>query len=157
MTQYIIDFCNTFIEWLQEEDVTVLDRGFRDASDAFENIGIDCKMPAYLSKGLSQHPTEEANQSRLVAKVRWVVEAYHRRLKKCKFFYNVIENHHIPHMQKFVKITSAAMNAYLPPLSRDKTGDLEEATLMMQSACQANNGLKERVQEGALSSRGGNG
>ena len=155
MTQYIIDFCNTFIEWLQEEDVTALDRGFRDVIGALENIGIDCKMPAYLSKGLSQHPTEEANQSRLVTKVRWVVEAYHGRLKKVKFFYNVIENHHIPHMQKFVKITSAAMNAYRPPRSRDKTGDLAEATLMMQCACQANNDLKERVHGGALSRRGG--
>ena len=86
MTQYIIDFCNTFIEWLQEEDVTVLDRGFRDVIGALENIGIDCKMPAYLSKGLFQHPTKEANQSRLVTKVRWVVEAYHGRLKKWKFF-----------------------------------------------------------------------
>ena len=28
ITRYIIDFCDTFIDWLQEEDVTVLDRGF---------------------------------------------------------------------------------------------------------------------------------
>ena len=28
MTRYIIDFRETFIDWLQEEDVTVLDRGF---------------------------------------------------------------------------------------------------------------------------------
>ena len=75
MTRYIIDFCNTFIDWLQEEDVTVLDRGFRDVIDALESIGIDCKMPAYLSKGLSQHPTDMANQSRLVTKVRWAVES----------------------------------------------------------------------------------
>ena len=69
MTRYIIDFCDTFIDLLQEEDVIVLDRGFRDVIDALESIGIDCKMPAYLSKGLSQHPTDEANQFRLITKV----------------------------------------------------------------------------------------
>ena len=66
MTRYIIDCCFTFVDWLLEEDVTVLDRGFRNAINALESIGIDCKMPAYLSKDLSQHPTDEANQSRLV-------------------------------------------------------------------------------------------
>ena len=83
MTRYIIDFCDTFIDWLQEEDDnTVLDRDFRDVIYALESICIDCKMPAYLSKGLSQHPTDEATQSRLVTKVRWAVESYHGRLKK---------------------------------------------------------------------------
>ena len=50
MTRYIIDFCDTFIDWLQEEDDnTVLDRDFRDVIYALESIGIDCKMPAYSS------------------------------------------------------------------------------------------------------------
>lgn len=154
MTRYIIDLCDTFIDWLQEEDDTVLDRGFRDVIDALENIGIDCKMPAYLSKGLSQHRTDEANQSRPVTKVRWAVEAYHGRLKM-EFFYNVIENHHIPHMKNFVAITSAAMNAFRPLLATDKPQDLAEATLMLQSASQTTNTLKARVQLGALSSRDG--
>ena len=85
MTQYIIEFYNTLTCWLQEDDVTVLDRGFRDVNETFEQLRIDCKMPAYLSKGLSQHPTGEANHSRLVTKVRWSVEAYHGRIKNGNF------------------------------------------------------------------------
>ena len=80
MTQYIIEFCNTLTCWLQEDDVTVLDRGFRDVIETFEQLSIECKMPAYFSKGMSQHPTDKANHSRLVTKVRWSVEANHDRL-----------------------------------------------------------------------------
>ena len=86
-------------------------------------------MPAYLFKGLSQHHTDEANQSRLVTKFKWAVESYHGRLKQWKFFYNVKENHHISHMKNFVTITSAAMNAFRPPLTTDKPQDLAEANL----------------------------
>ena len=52
----------------------------------FEDLGLETKMPAYLKKGISQHTAKEANESRLVTKVRWVVEAYHCRLKKWLFF-----------------------------------------------------------------------
>ena len=47
------------------------------------------------------------------------------------------------------------MNAFRPPLTTDKPQDLAEATLMLQSATQTTNTLKTRVQEDALSSRGG--
>ena len=67
----------------------------------------------------------------------------------------MIENHHIKHLQNFVKIISAAMNAFRPPLITDKPDDLAEAELMLLSASHDNNALKERVQTGALSSRGG--
>ena len=47
------------------------------------------------------------------------------------------------------------MNAFRPPIITDKPGDLAEAELMLLSASHDNNALKERVQTGALSSRGG--
>jgi hypothetical protein len=34
-----------------------------------------CKMPTLLKKGQKQFTTFEANETRLVTKVRWVVEA----------------------------------------------------------------------------------
>ncbi|CAF4951891.1 unnamed protein product, partial [Rotaria socialis] len=37
------------------------------------------KMTIYLPKGQKQHTTNEANEARLVTKVRWTVESYHAR------------------------------------------------------------------------------
>ena len=82
ITQHILSLHGDLTDWLSEGDVCVVDRGFRDVLDVFENLGLETKMPSHLKKGLSQHTTEEANQSRLVTKVRWAVEAYHGRMKK---------------------------------------------------------------------------
>ena len=59
-------------------------------------------MPGYLSMGIFQHPTEIANQPRIVIKsgcgsISWDSEEME------VFFYNVIENDH-KHNAKFGKI-----------------------------------------------------
>ncbi|CAC5402839.1 unnamed protein product [Mytilus coruscus] len=62
-------------EWLQQDDVCIVDRGFRDVVEYLEEQGFSVQMPLYLKKGQKQHTTEEANTSRLVTKVRWIVES----------------------------------------------------------------------------------
>ena len=86
ITQHIFSLHCDMTDWLSEGGVFVVDRGFRDVLDVFEDLGLETKMPSFLKKGLSQHTTEEANQSRLVTQVRWEVEAYHGRMKKWLFF-----------------------------------------------------------------------
>lgn len=61
--------------WLQDNDLFIVDRGFRDSVDFLQNIGIETKMPAFLTKGKKQMDTDEANDTRLVTKLRWVVES----------------------------------------------------------------------------------
>ena len=61
--------------WLQEVDLTVADRGFRDLIDFLQSIGFRIEISEYLSKGQKQHSREEANHSRLVTKTRWVAES----------------------------------------------------------------------------------
>lgn len=56
-------------EWLNEDDVVVVDRGFRDSVELLNEFGIHSEMPAF-SKKKQQHPTEESNASRLVTKIR---------------------------------------------------------------------------------------
>ena len=56
-------------EWIHEDDVFIVDRGFRDSLDLLEDLGIRAKMPAFMKKGDRQMPTEDANASRLVTKV----------------------------------------------------------------------------------------
>ena len=55
--------------WLQDDDIMIVDRGFRDSAGVLSNLGIQMQMPSFLQKGQSQHTTEEANSSRLVTKV----------------------------------------------------------------------------------------
>lgn len=55
--------------WLQEEDVFVVDRGFRDAQDVLEDVGIKLEMPAFMKRGDKQLSTLDSNLSRVVTKV----------------------------------------------------------------------------------------
>ena len=62
--------------WLQDDDIMIVDRGFRDSAGVLSNLGIQMQMPSFLQKGQSQHTTEEANSSRLVTKVCFNI-SYH--------------------------------------------------------------------------------
>lgn len=78
--------------WFTENDVFVVDRGFRDAIDFLGEAGFRVKLPCYLPKGAKQHSTEEANMSRLITKVRWVVESVNGRIKQWIMLNKVIPN-----------------------------------------------------------------
>lgn len=62
------------LNWLQDDDIILLDRGFRDAVPTMQTLGFHVQMPSFLN-GKKQFTTEEANQSRLVTANRWVVES----------------------------------------------------------------------------------
>ena len=55
--------------WVQEEDIFIVDRGFRDSISYLEEMGIKAEMPAFMARGETQMSTESANTSRLVTKV----------------------------------------------------------------------------------------
>ena len=78
--------------WFKENDLFVVDLGFRDAVDFLEVAGFRVEMPCYLSKGTKQHSTKEANTSRLVTKVRWVVESVNGMIKQWRMLNKVIPN-----------------------------------------------------------------
>ena len=56
--------------WVEEGDIFVVDRGFRDSEAVLNDLGIRMEMPAFIRKGQKQLYAEEANSSRLVTKVR---------------------------------------------------------------------------------------
>lgn len=68
---------------LLENDVIVVDRGFRDVLEDLKSMKFIVKMPAVGDFSLPNAPLSKskANQSRLVTKVRWVVEARNGHLK----------------------------------------------------------------------------
>lgn len=54
--------------WLQEDDVLIVDRVFRDSSGVLADLAIQMEMPSFLQRGHKQHTTEDANSSRLITK-----------------------------------------------------------------------------------------
>ena len=58
-----------FRSFINENDVMVIDRGFRDSVKLLEEMGVHAAMPKFLKKGQKQMAVEDANMSRLVTKV----------------------------------------------------------------------------------------
>lgn len=111
--------------WLCQNDVLVVDRGFRDCTDFLQQHGYSVEMPHFLPKGKKQHSSFEANESRLVTKVRWVVESTNARLKQFRFFDKVVHNHLIPYIGDFLRIVCAICNCFRPALAaRDPEGEV---------------------------------
>jgi hypothetical protein len=52
----------------------------------------------------NQYTTEEANKSRLITKVRWVVESVNGRIKQWRFLDKVVPNKLVKYIGDFVKI-----------------------------------------------------
>ncbi|CAF5224454.1 unnamed protein product, partial [Rotaria magnacalcarata] len=60
--------------WLRDNDVLVLDRGFRDTVNTLNRHGLQVAMPSFLHNR-KQLPADEANRTRFVTKNRWVIES----------------------------------------------------------------------------------
>ena len=141
--------------WVHKDDVFVVDRGFRDSVELLEDLGIQTEMPAFLSKGEKQHNTMEANSSRFVTKIRWVVESANSRIKQWKYLDKTLPNSQIPFIEDDIKIVCALCNKYRPPLSVDNaqnTDDLQLAAQMIGMSF-AQNQLRERVVKDGLEKR----
>ena len=72
-------------------------------------------MSLFLNKSEKQHSTEEANESRLVTKVRWVVESANGRITQWRALSNVLPNTQIPFAGGYVRIVCSLCNAFGPP------------------------------------------
>ena len=59
--------------FVKENDIFVVDRGFRDSISMLEDLGLRAEMPCFMTKGAKQMPTEDANSSRLVTKVLFLL------------------------------------------------------------------------------------
>ncbi|VDI08019.1 Hypothetical predicted protein [Mytilus galloprovincialis] len=75
MTHIIKRNIEKITDWLQEDDILIVDRGFRDSLDLLNELGIKSEMPSFLGRGEKQHSVEESNTTRLVTKLRWIVES----------------------------------------------------------------------------------
>ena len=82
----------------------------------------------YIEK---QHSTEEANESRLVTKVRWVVDSANGVIKQWKALSNVLPNSQIPFAGDYVRIVCSVCNSFRPSLVTSLESDVVMAKRMM--------------------------
>ncbi|KAK3102132.1 hypothetical protein FSP39_009062 [Pinctada imbricata] len=139
--------------WIQEDDVFIVDRGFRDSAAYLEKLGIKAEMPAFMTRGESQMSTDSANTSRLVTKIRWVVESANSRIKQWTYLSRILPSHQIPFIGDFVRIVCAISNRYLKPLSCAPSNEDQAIGCKMLHLSHQANRLKDYVEENHLDRR----
>ena len=135
--------CNNILNWSQSNDVLVLERGFQDSLDLIDSLNLRSESPSFLGKGQKQHTEAEANTSRLVTKIRWAVESANGRLKRWRFYANVVTNTQIPFIGDYVRIVGSIINAFRPSLAYDSDKDIEISQKMLEKSKLVINPLKE--------------
>lgn len=97
----------------RQNDVFILDRGFRDAIPLLERSGFQIKKPESLDPGQTQLTTLQANNSRKVTLCRWVVEVINGRFKRdFKLFRQRFFNIASAHLMEDFKIAAALINNF---------------------------------------------
>ena len=103
-----------------------------------EALGLNVFLPPFLN-GRRQFTTAEADESRCVTKIRWIVEAVNGQLKQFKFFSNTVQNSSIPHLKDYLSIACSIINKYRTPIKTSSVEDIEIAEKMSTLRNQKNN------------------
>uniref|UniRef100_A0A8W8JDB0 DDE Tnp4 domain-containing protein n=1 Tax=Magallana gigas TaxID=29159 RepID=A0A8W8JDB0_MAGGI len=105
-------------------------------------------------KGQKQMSTSDANKSRLVTKIRWVVESSNARIKRWRYLDRTLPTNQIPFVGDYVRIVCALSNKFFPPLSKSHSIEEDEADAakMLYLSKQVNN-LQRLVEDNGLNRR----
>ena len=63
------------LNWLHDDDVLILERNFRDATNSIKMFVLHPAMPDFLVGRQKQLDATQANRSRCITKVRWIIES----------------------------------------------------------------------------------
>ncbi|XP_060604358.1 uncharacterized protein LOC132757169 [Ruditapes philippinarum] len=140
-------------DFIQEDDIFVVDRGFRDSLELLQDLGIRVEMPSFLSKGQKQMTCDDANNSRFVTKIRWVVESANARIKSWKYFNHVLPTNQIPYIGDYIRIVCAICNKYFKPLCNADSDDDSRLASKMRALSSNANILKSYVEDNNLERR----
>lgn len=100
----------------------------------------------------NKHSTTEANISRMVTKVSWILERANGRLKQWKLLDKVVPNKRLPQKGDFVRIVCALCNKFRPCLGSMDPESSEIATKMLEKADMPNT-VQTLVEENNLLTR----
>lgn len=131
---------------LNEGDIFILDRGFRDIKDKLEEKNFRVLMPALKGKR-KQLTTEESNDSRFVTKLRWAVESVHGIIKqKYSLLDHKIDNKLIPKIGSYFRIVCFLNNTFGKRLQSD-VGTFNDIFQRMQNQKNVKFTLADEVEE----------
>lgn len=118
---------------LHPGDVILLDRGFRDCLQFLRNKNFDARIPAFIEKGNNGQLTSiQDNQSRLITKLRFVIEVANGRMKeKWHLFGKIIPSILTKHLMSDYKIGAALLNLFAKPIICDRDDFLCIGTRML--------------------------
>ncbi|CAF1659052.1 unnamed protein product [Adineta ricciae] len=116
--------------WLHDDDIIIVDRGFRDAVSAMEELGLCVEIPAFL-KGKRQFSTQEANRTRAITKNRWIIESVNEKIKEWNYF-NHLHNSSLQYLPDDLDIVCALHNAFRQPIMKDPMNGIELAKIMLE-------------------------
>ena len=108
----MINNYDDILGWTEENDIMILDRGFRDSLGVLRSLGIDVAMPSFLDPNQKQLDVRNANNSFFVTILRWVVGSVNVCIKRFKWFNQVIPNSSLPSIQDFICILAALLNCF---------------------------------------------
>ncbi|KAH3785762.1 hypothetical protein DPMN_163855 [Dreissena polymorpha] len=80
-------------------------------------LEIHAQMPSFMPRGSKQLPADLANSSRLVTKVRLVVEAANARIKRCKYLDHILPTNQVPYIDDYIESVCSLCNKFISPLS----------------------------------------
>lgn len=146
----ILEQNNSLSELFIQNDIFLVDRGFRDSLDIMINKGYVGKMPDFIEAKSTQLNWQQANETRLVTKCRYVVEAINSRLKNVfAYFRKVWNSQSIPHLMQDFRIAAALSNVYFQRFESDKN-DWEAVTQLMLERVNLPNHMAAIVSENNL-------
>lgn len=106
---------------LREGDVMVLDRGFRDCVRKLQERRFVVKIPTFTKNSSTQLTRTEANNSRMVTKVRFVVEVRNSHIKNIWKHLDGVKNYQsIPYLKHDFRIGAALVNAFCSKIESDQ-------------------------------------
>ena len=135
-------FCSFFVE----KDIFVLDRGFRDCVQNLRQKSFEVFTPAF-SYGRQTLTTAQANHSRLVTKVRYVVEVVNGHLKtKYSFLSNCLRNNLLDQAHRIYRIVASINNKFGSRIYSDQGREAEVIQTFLDNLSR-DNLLKAIVEE----------
>lgn len=127
---------------LVQGDILLLDRGFRDVVEDVESKGLIVKMPSLVQAGSNrkgQLSTKDANRSRLVTALRFIVETRNGHLKSIwKMFNNIWCSYYQLNLSVDVEICSALINKYYRTFASNRDNAEDVVTRMISKLDEEN-------------------
>ena len=119
-------------QWLQKGDILVIDRGFRDALDYLHKNNYQTFMPAFPDKYSKQFSTRTANETRIVTKIRWIIESANGQIEQWRIFDKILPNSLHKTVGDLVGIVCGLQNAYGDSLIKSTLTDKKLAEKMFR-------------------------